>query len=95
MFMEIISLKIIDGHRERRDGDIHHAKTARKLIPYQPAQMDEKRDSARRLVRRLPGSEISVFPLGRGAARLFLFPELFFHKVSGAQRRGEKLTRSF
>lgn len=68
MFMEIISVKIIVGHRERRDGDINHAKTAHKLIPYQPAQMDEESDSVRRLVRQLPGSEISVFPLGCGAA---------------------------
>lgn len=43
-------------------------KTAHKLIPYQPAQMDEKSDSVRRLVPQLPGSGIYVFPLGCEAA---------------------------
>lgn len=50
MFMEIISLKIIVGHREQQDGDINHAMMAHKLIPYQLVQMDDKSDSARRLV---------------------------------------------
>lgn len=50
MFMEIISLKIIVGHREQQDGDINHAMMAHKLIPYQFVQMDDKSDSARRLV---------------------------------------------
>lgn len=32
MFMEIISVKIIIGHREQRDGDINHVIMTRKLI---------------------------------------------------------------
>lgn len=34
MFMEIISLKIIIGRKEQRDGDISHIITTHKLIPY-------------------------------------------------------------
>lgn len=55
MFMEIISLKIIIGHREQQDGDINHAMMAHKLIPYQLVQMDDKSDSARQLVRQTRG----------------------------------------
>lgn len=55
MFMEIISLKIIVGHREQQDGDINHAMMAHKLIPYQLVQMDDKSDSARQLVRQTRG----------------------------------------
>lgn len=49
------------------------------------------------LLDRLAESEIYVFPPGclPTTQRCFLFHKLFFHKVFGVQRRGEKLTRSF
>lgn len=40
MFMEIISLEIIVGHKERRDGDINHAIVTHKAIPYRLLKMD-------------------------------------------------------
>lgn len=39
MFMEIISLKIIIGHRVQQDGGINYITLAYKLIPYQLLQM--------------------------------------------------------
>lgn len=47
MFMEIISLEIIVGHKEQRDGDINHAIMTHKLVPYQLMKMDGSGDSVR------------------------------------------------
>lgn len=50
MCMEIISLKIIVGNREQRDGDINHVMITHKLIPYQLFQMEGKSDSVHWLI---------------------------------------------
>ena len=53
MFMEIISLQIIVGHREQRDGDINHVMISHKLIPYQLIQTDGESDSVHWLIKQL------------------------------------------
>lgn len=45
MFMEIISLRIIIGCKEQRDGDINHVMMTHKSFSYQLIQMDGGTDS--------------------------------------------------
>lgn len=101
MFMEIISLEIIVGHKEQRDGDINHAIMTHKLVSYQLMNMDGSSDS----VRCLPDNEQKTpnlfsplweaYPLFNA----FLFHKSFFssHKSLKDQRKRQaaKLTRSF
>lgn len=91
MFMEIISVKIIIGHREQRDGDINHVVMTHKLIPYQCMQMDGMKDSVHRLIRQLTENSYLFFSLWEAypLPNAVLFHKLFFHKVFGVQRRGE------
>lgn len=96
MFMEIISLKIIIGHREQRDGDINHVMMTHKLIPYQLMHVDDKSDSVHWLMRQ-PAENSNVFfffffPLLEAypLPNAVLFHKLFFHKAFGVQRRGEQ-----
>ncbi len=92
MFMEIITLKIIIGHTEQRDGDINHAVMTHKLIPYQLMQMDDKSDLVGWLIRQLTENSHLFFSLWEACPlpNAVLFHKLVFHKVFRVQRRGER-----
>lgn len=80
MFMEIISLKIIIGHREQQDGDINHVMMTHKLIPYQLMQMGGTSDSVRWLIRRRTRNSNLFSPLWEAypLPNAVLFRKLFF-----------------
>ena len=94
MFMEIISLKIIIGHREQRDGDINHVVMTHKLIPYLLMQMDDKSDSVRWPIRQLTENSNLFSPSGKLThyPTLFCFISYFFIKC--LECRGEASSKA-
>lgn len=74
MFMEIISLEIIAGHKERRDGDINHVTVTRKSIPYRLLKMDGGCGALLCLSDNQQKTQIYLFlpPLGSSTQRCFV-----------------------
>lgn len=98
MFMEIISLKIIIGHREQRDGDINHVMMTHKLIPYQLMHVDDKSDSVHWLMRQPAENSNVCFFFSSPFWKLTHYPTLFcfisYFFIKRLECRGEASSKA-
>lgn len=94
MFMEIISLKIIIGHREQRDGDINHSMMTHKLIPYQLVQMDAASDSVRWLIKQLTENSHLFSPSGKLTHYPSCFSFISYFFIKHLECRGEASSKA-
>lgn len=77
MFMEIISLEIIVGHKERRDGDINHVTVTESRFLYRLLKMDGGCGALLCLSDNQQKTNLFFTPLGSSTQRSFVSQVIF------------------